>query len=284
MEEKNERAMLEREQIDYLLVSAFNAAVRAGSKIAEIYTQYEDFFVSLKTDSTPITIADREAHSLIKHYLGVTRIPLLSEEGRDLHYDERRGWDLFWLVDPLDGTEEFIKRNGEFTVNIALIVRGRPLFGVIYLPTRETIYFSDPDRGSFCVTGLKPQIAASYSISEIFNQAKRLPLYGKLNTPLRVAMSRSHESDLIDDRLQQLEAALGEIQAVEYGSSLKLCLVAEGSCDFYIRTTPTMEWDTAAGQAILDGAECIMYPELQYNKEELENPPFVCQTKYVQCN
>lgn len=277
--------MIEREQTDFFLVEAYNAAVRAGAKIMEIYTRYDDFFVSLKADSTPITIADKEAHMLIKNHLSVTRIPLLSEEGRDLYYDERRGWDLFWMVDPLDGTEEFIKRNGEFTVNIALMVDNAPFLGVIYIPTTETIYFSDPDRGSFCKTGIKPAIDSACTISQIFADARRLPVVAERNTPLKVALSRSHESNQARDLIRQLQDQLGEVKIVEYGSSLKMCLVAEGSVDCYLRTTPTSEWDTAAGEAIARGAGvrvvALSGEPLRYNEESLENPPFICLTRHL---
>ncbi len=277
--------MIEREQTDFFLVQAYNAAVRAGAKIMEIYTRYEDFFVSLKADSTPITIADREAHTLIKHYLSATRIPLLSEEGRDLYFDERRGWDLYWLVDPLDGTEEFIKRNGEFTVNIALMVDNRPYLGVIYLPTTGTIYFSDPDRGSFCKTGVRPEMSAGYTISLVFAGACRLPVVQQRNVPLKVALSRSHESERVREHILRLQEQAGEVQIVEYGSSLKMCLVAEGSVDCYLRTTPTSEWDTAAGEAIARGAGVrvvsLSGEPLRYNEESLENPPFICLTQHL---
>lgn len=277
--------MIEREQTDYFLVGAYNAAIRAGAKIMEIYTRYDDFFVSLKADSTPITIADKEAHTLIKNHLSATRIPLLSEEGRSLYFDERRGWDLFWLVDPLDGTEEFIKRNGEFTVNIALMVDNVPYLGVIYIPTSGTMYFSDPDRGSFCRIGVKPEIGADYTISQIFPEAKKLPLSEGRNTPLKVALSRSHESGQIREHIRHLQEEVGDVQVVEYGSSLKMCLVAEGSVDCYLRTTPTSEWDTAAGEAIARGAgvriQALDGEPLRYNEESLENPPFICLTRYM---
>ena len=279
--------MLDIEQIDYFLVNAYNAAVKAGAKIMEIYTQYDDFYVSLKSDSTPLTIADREAHTIIKHHLGPTRIPLLSEEGRDLFYEERRGWDLFWMVDPLDGTDEFIKRNGEFTVNIALIVDNRPALGVVYMPTGRTMYFADPVRGAYCKTGQELLIEPEYMIDEIFDGAKKLPLYKKLNKPVKVAMSRSHESEFVGEFIDFARERFGKIQIVEYGSSLKFCLVAEGTVDYYIRTTQTFEWDTAAGEAIAAhaGVNIVSMGEyegepLYYNKESLLNPPFICKSKY----
>ncbi len=277
--------MISREQTDYLLTQAYNAALRAGAAIMDIYTHYDDFVVSLKADSTPITLADRRAHTLIKNYLSATRIPLLSEEGRDLYYDERRGWDLFWLVDPLDGTEEFIKRNGEFTVNIALIVDSRPYLGVIYLPTSRTLYFSDPDRGSFCKTDVEVDADASLTTAELFAQARKLPLHTRPNRPVRVAMSRSHESPYVREYLAKIEEQNGKTRVVEYGSSLKMCLVADGSVDCYLRTTPTMEWDTAAGEAIALGAgvtvRSLSGNPLIYNQETLENPPFICFSQYT---
>lgn len=277
---------IEREQIDYFLVAAYNAAVAAGASIMDIYTSSDDFYVSLKADSTPITLADRTAHNLIKERLSATRIPLLSEEGRDLFYDERRGWDLYWLVDPLDGTEEFIKRNGEFTVNIALMVNNQPYLGVIYIPRSETIYWSDPDRGSFCKTSVKADLASNESISCIFSDCKRMPLIAEHNNPVRVALSRSHESEQVHEQLLAMQQQIGPIEIVEYGSSLKMCLVAEGSVDCYLRTTPTMEWDTAAGEAIARGAGVTIRTmdtsePLRYNEESLDNPPFICLTKQL---
>lgn len=275
----------QREQIDYLLCSAYNAAIEAGAKIVEIYTEYDDFFVSLKADSTPLTIADSQAHYIIKNRLSQTRIPLLSEEGRDMFYDERRSWDLYWLVDPLDGTEEFIKRNGEFTVNIALMVDNSPYLGVIYVPQSRTIYFSDPDRGSFCQTGVEPEIISTKSISEVFASARQMPLHKGVNSPIRVTASRSHESVVLSDMLETMRKYYGRLEVVEHGSSLKMCLVAEGSVDYYIRTTPTMEWDTAAGEAIARGAGVIVTDlqcePLLYNEESLANPAFMCRTKYT---
>lgn len=277
--------MIEREQIDYLLTAAYNAAIKAGAKIDEIYNGYDDFFVSLKSDSTPITIADSEAHAIIRKELNSTRIPLQSEEGRDILYEERRGWDLYWLVDPLDGTEEFIKRNGEFTVNIALMVNNSPKFGIIYLPTSHTIYFSDPDRGSFCKTGVKPDPDSKITINQIFDAAVKLPLRKEPNSPYVVAVSRSNESSFVREYLDQLKEKVGDIKIIEYGSSLKFCLVAEGSADYHIRTTVTKEWDIAAGHAIIKGAGATIQTfdnhEIRYNEETLENGAFSCQTQYA---
>lgn len=272
--------MLSREQTDFMLRAAYNAALRAGHKIIEIYTQYDDFFVSLKADNTPLTIADSEAHSIIKNHLSQTRIPLLSEEGRDMFYEERCGWDLFWLVDPLDGTEEFIRRNGEFTVNIALMQDNRPLFGVIYVPTSQTIYFSDPDRGAFCKTDIEALVDADFSITEIFKNALRLPLHKPTEGLVRVAMSRRHKNMDAEAIIEVMERQYDKVEIIEYGSSLKFCLAAEGSVDCYLRTTNTMEWDTAAGEsiAVASGLKVMSLDnkQLEYNKDELTNPPFAC--------
>lgn len=273
--------MLSREQTDFMLRAAYNAALRAGEKITEIYTGYDDFFVSLKADNTPLTIADCQAHFIIKKHLSQTRIPLLSEEGRDMFYEERCGWDLFWLVDPVDGTEEFIKRNGEFTVNIALMQDNRPLLGVIYVPTSHTIYFSDPDRGAFCKTDVEAGKDSDLSITEIFHKAIRLPLHKPVVEGLaRVAMSRLHQNIDAQEVIERMEQRYDSVEIMEYGSSLKFCLAAEGSVDYYLRTTETMEWDTAAGEAIAEAAGLRVLSldgvPLAYNKEELTNPPFVC--------
>lgn len=272
--------MVTEELTDFLFCAAFNAALRAGSKIEEIYTEYDDFFVRLKADNTPLTIADREAHTIIKHHLSATRIPLLSEEGRDMFYEERRGWDLFWLVDPLDGTDEFIKRNGEFTVNIALMVDNKPYFGIIYVPLSRTIYFSYPNRGAFCKTNVSDATFANFTLNEIFAGVHQLPFHDIPVGYIRVAMSRNHESSAVKRYLEVLENKYGRIERLEYGSSLKFCLVAEGSAEIYIRTTPTHEWDTAAGEAIAlaAGAKIVTFEgtPLQYNKEDLINPAFVC--------
>lgn len=272
--------MLTDELTDFLFCAAYNSVVRAGAKIEEIYTQYDDFFVRLKADNTPLTIADRQAHAIISEHLSLTRIPLLSEEGRDLFFEERKGWDLFWLVDPLDGTEEFIKRNGEFTVNVALMVENQPFFGVIFVPMSKTIYFSHPRFGAMCKTNVKPEIFSNLNLEEILSGIRQMPFHDIPVDRIRVAISRSHESSTVCNYLSALEQKYGHIETFEYGSSFKFCLIAEGSAEIYIRTTPTMEWDTAAGHAIAHAAgakiRTLDGEPLKYNKESLTNPPFVC--------
>lgn len=278
--------MLQREQIDYLLVNAYNAAIRAGARIMEIYNS-DDFGINVKSDNSPTTLADREAHSIIKQYLGQTRIPILSEEGRNILYEERGTWDLFWMVDPLDGTREFIAQEShEFTVNIALMVENEPFLGVVYLPCFDKIYFSDMDRGAFVKEGVKATADASYAINEIYPGAQELPLATGQNAPVRVTVSRLSTSPDANRFIELLRERAGEVEVVPVGSSLKFCLVAEGTADLYVRTTLTYEWDTAAGQAIAaaTGAktlDMISRGALKYNKNELENPYFICKSKYI---
>ena len=185
--------MLNKEQTDFLLVNAYNAAVRAGARIIDIYTGDADYGVDLKSDHTPITIADRESHELIKNYLSQTRIPLLSEEGRDLLYEERRNWDLFWMVDPLDGTKEFLKGNGEFTVNIALMCDNEPYIGIIYVPYIRRIYFAQRGVGSYLKTVSYTHLRADTHRRQPFAQYGR-DVRARSADQVRASRRRSHRT------------------------------------------------------------------------------------------
>ncbi len=277
--------MISKEQKEYLLPKACNAALRAGAAILEIYMGDEEFSIDIKSDSTPITLADRRAHSVIKEYLGQTRIPLLSEEGREMLYAERKDWDLFWMVDPLDGTKEFLKGNGEFTVNIALMVDNKPAFGVVYVPYKERLYFSDPEMGSLRRCGIKPDEQAELSYEELFRSVDLLPLTTKRNEPLRVAISRSHNTQETFRIVERMKKEYPGMEVREQGSSYKFCLIAEGTVDYYPRTSNTYEWDTAAGEAILSlaGGKTLSLEgnkPLEYNQESLINPHFACRSKW----
>lgn len=279
--------MIDNIQADFFFESAFNAALRAGAGIMDIYNGEQEFLVNLKSDNTPITEADRRSHETIKDYLSRTRIPLMSEEGRDLLYEERCGWDLYWLVDPLDGTLEFIKRTGEFTINIALMVNNRPTVGVVYVPTSGRIYFAIEGRGAWKRIGMTPNPNAQMNISEIMRGAEPLPQTDGANDPKVVALSRSHISPDTHIVVDSLKEKFGKIEILTQGSSLKLCLVAEGLVDIYPRTTPTSEWDTAAGECILNEAggsirELEHNSTLNYNKPTLINPNFICKSKFLQ--
>ena len=280
------RLVLTRQQREYFLPKAYNAAVRAGEIILDIYSRKQDYDINLKSDNTPITLADRLSHSLIKEYLAQTRIPLLSEEGRQMLFDERKDWDMFWMVDPLDGTKEFIKGNNEFTVNIALMVSSRPAIGVIYVPYYRKMYFCEKGFGSFFKEDVAPDRTAEFTYEEIYDSARELPLVQCCNSPIRVGVSRSHKNELTMRYIDELRRDHPDLQIVEQGSSYKFCMLAEGSIDYYVRTSDTYEWDTAAGEVILSetGGTTKTLPEqakFAYNKESLLNPHFICRNRFV---
>ena len=261
------------------LYSALRAAVAAGKEILDVYSR--PVKVEFKEDRSPLTEADRRAHVCIVNELAVTGLPVLSEEGKSIAYNERAGWKLFWMVDPLDGTKEFIKRNGEFTVNIALIENGNPVAGVVYAPVTNILYFNFPGDTSYRIeAGAEKltELLSEANIHSFTNFCSRLP-YTKTDVRTVVA-SRSHLSEETAAFIDEQRAEFGELNMVSKGSSLKLCLVAEGSADIYPRFAPTMEWDTAAGHAVVTGAGKNVYQAgtndpLKYNKENLLNPWFV---------
>lgn len=267
---------------EYLLPEQFNAAVRAGAAIMKIYKSSTDYNVTLKSDHTPITIADRMAHDTIKRSLGRTRIPILSEEGRTMLYEERCNWELFWLVDPLDGTVEFIKGNNEFTVNIALMENNVCVSSVVYVPYHNKMYIAERGRGAYVMHDVAPSEDAEYTYTEIRMNQRSLPLEESNHSNFRVAVSRSHQTPETHAHIDTLREEHPDLEIVEQGSSYKFCLLAEGVVDYYIRTTTTSEWDTAAGELILEesGGTTRAYPSgeiLNYNKEELDNPWFVAK-------
>jgi len=257
-----------------LIDKAINAALFAGIKIREVYSS-PDFDVQLEDDQTPVTIADRQAHDEIIEKLKDTGLPVLSEEGIHLSYKDRKNWDLFWLVDPLDGTKEFIKRNDEFTVNIALIQNCRPIAGVIYAPATGELYVGIPGIGAFKL--LNPDENCNF-LSMQFSGIK-LPEETKPNEYV-VAVSRSHMNHETEEYIKNLRKKHESIRLTNKGSSLKMCMIAEGTASIYPKLGITMEWDTAAGHAILKAAgKNIFLPdlktELTYNKENLQNPHFI---------
>ena len=230
--------MLTREQTEFFLVKAYNAALRAGARILDIYNDGVDIEVNLKSDRTPITLADCESHTLIKSYLGPTHIPLLSEEGRDLLYEERRNWDLFWMVDPLDGTKEFIKGNGEFTVNIALMYNNRPEIGVIYVPYIHKMYFAIRGVGSFRKTEVLPDPESEKSLAEILEGREPLPLVEAANEPIRIAVSRSHNTDETFEHISRIKQRYPSAVVIQQGSSYKFCLPKRSSMFMSVRLLP----------------------------------------------
>jgi 3'(2'), 5'-bisphosphate nucleotidase len=280
------------------LLAALRAAKDAGRAVLDVYIQ--DFDVWYKEDRSPLTDADQRSHQIIVDHLNDPRIrsfPVLSEEGKDIPFEQRRKWKYFWLVDPLDGTKEFIKRNGEFTVNIALIYQHRPILGVIYVPVKKCYYFASKDVGAYRLqhndvddflddgaleSGEDKKLAA------ILRRSDKLPRENlRLNTSdsqLVIAGSRSHPSKEFEAFVENAKKKYSKVEVVSSGSSLKLCLVAEGMADIYPRLGPTMEWDTAAGQAIVEqaGGRVVNYETgepLKYNKKNLLNPWFFVSTQ-----
>ncbi|MDA9898008.1 3'(2'),5'-bisphosphate nucleotidase CysQ [Flavobacteriales bacterium] len=259
-----------------LLKIAISAALEAAKEILNIY-QSDDFEVQLKSDDSPLTKADLVSHQVIESYLKPTNIPILSEEGKDISFDERKDWAQLWIVDPIDGTKEFIKRNGEFTVNIALIENQRPVIGVVYAPVLKELYFSSNELGGF-----KASVdLADFDVNNLIDSAVKLPLSREDKTYTIVA-SRSHLSDETVDFIEEIKKEKGDVHLISKGSSLKLCLVAEGSADCYPRFAPTMEWDTAAGQAICEHAgfgviDWETKRDLLYNRPKLLNNWFVAK-------
>jgi 3'(2'), 5'-bisphosphate nucleotidase len=264
-----------------MINTAITAAIKAGEEILKIYNDPKaDFSVEKKADNSPLTIADKASHNVIGSYLEKTGIPILSEEGLAIGYSERKKWDMFWLIDPLDGTKEFIKKNGEFTVNIALVKKGRAVMGVIYVPVSSTLYFGSEEDGAWKIE----RKSVNIDLKTIKTYGTRLPANtnnnDNNNNSFRVVGSRSHMSKETEEYIKELEKEHQKIEIVSKGSSLKICMVAEGSAHQYPRFGPTMEWDTAAGHAIANAAGKKLWltdlsGELQYNKENLLNPYFI---------
>ena len=260
-------------KMDQQIELAIIAAIKAGKKILEIYQLPEIDFES-KADNSPITIADKEANSIITEILSGS-FPVLSEEGKSIPWNERKKWHKFWLVDPLDGTKEFISKNGEFTVNIALIENGSPVAGVIFVPVSSELYYASIE-GSF-KTSVNPD--EPLNIPLLKKRSVKLPHIVN-NKDYVVVGSRSHLNQETSEFIEKIDTGGKKLQLVTKGSSLKLCLVATGEADIYPRLGPTMEWDIAAGHAIalFVGKEIKQYPSGQpifYNKENLLNPFFV---------
>ena len=261
-----------------LLCLAVGAAVEAGRHIMAVYDAPESQWeVERKADDSPLTRADREAHTAIAARLAGSGLPLLSEEGRHQPYDERCPWGRLWVVDPLDGTKEFLKRNGEFTVNIALVDEGRPVAGVVYVPATATLYFGAEGLGAYRLADYRDEATPAWA--ELTDAARRLPL-AEGRTDYVVVVSRSHLSAETEAFIDEARRAHADVRTVPSGSSIKICLVAEGTADVYPRLAPTMEWDTAAGHAVVRAAggdivEAGNGATLRYNKRDLTNPYFI---------
>jgi len=260
--------------MDKNLQIAIQASLQAGAAIMDIYDTAFD--VEYKDDKSPLTSADKKANDIINSYLLPTEIPIISEENKQIDYSTRKEWSTSWIVDPVDGTKEFIKRNGEFTVNIALVGNGKPLLGVIYVPVSKTLYFANVVKKEAFKVDLQSH---ETMLDDVFKNAIKLKPETSQNKT-RIVGSRSHMNIETQDFVDSLKKSGKEVEIVSKGSSLKFCLIAEGKADIYPRFAPTMEWDTAAGQAICNavGINVISnetQKSLLYNKENLLNPWFL---------
>ncbi|MBT8394722.1 MAG: 3'(2'),5'-bisphosphate nucleotidase CysQ [Bacteroidia bacterium] len=254
---------------------AIMASLKAGEVIMQVYDTAFD--VEMKDDKSPLTVADKKANEIINSILIPTEIPIISEENKQTDDSIRKNWESCWVVDPVDGTKEFIKRNGEFTVNIALVKNGMPQLGVIYVPAIKVLYFADITSGVACRAEL---FSHDSTLDEVMEKATKLHPKENNTKLIEVVGSRSHMSQETLDYVEGLKKEGKKVKIVSKGSSLKFCLAAEGKADVYPRFAPTMEWDTAAGQAICNAVGLNVISEdtkesLLYNKENLLNPWFL---------
>lgn len=249
-----------------MIQTVIDIAVEAGNAILEIYKN--DFSVEIKSDNSPLTIADKNANEIIVAGLKQLdpTIPIISEENKLMDYTIRKNWTKCWIVDPLDGTKEFIKKNGEFTVNIALVDKGIPVLGVVHVPAQNITYYAESDVGSFKIENGKTTKL----------QIRKLADDGVL----KIVGSRSHQTPELLAYVEQQKSKFSKVDFVAAGSSLKFCLLAEGKADVYPRLGPTMEWDTCAGQIVATEAGAVVLrfdnnDALLYNRENLLNPFFI---------
>lgn len=247
-----------------LLRLAIQSAEQASKEILSVYNS-SDFQVDRKGDNSPLTLADQKSHDVIEALLKETDLPILSEEGKNIPYETRKDWKHFWLIDPLDGTKEFIKRNGEFTVNIALVEGQIPILGVVAVPVTGDVYYSCRGEGAY---HKRPDVESPLSRRTPADLSKK---------GLRIVASRSHMNEETEMFIQKLDSP----ELISAGSSLKFMLLATGAADVYPRFAPTMEWDTAAPHAVLNELGLKVFrqhsdQELTYNKPDLLNPHFIC--------
>ena len=258
------------------MLKILKIAKQAGEEIIKIYSS-NSFGIEYKKDESPLTRADKISNEIILTNLReiYPEVPILSEEEKNIPYTARKNWDYYWLIDPLDGTKDFIKRNGEFTVNIALVHKDRPIFGVVYAPVLDVFYYAIEVKGAFKQN--KKRILEKLPI-EINNE------FAKDSNKITIVASRSHMSDETNQYINKIKEKHNEVEVTSIGSSLKLCMVAEGKADVYPRFGPTMEWDTAASQVIVEqsGGRVInakTRKPLKYNKENLLNPWFIVESR-----
>jgi 3'(2'), 5'-bisphosphate nucleotidase len=253
---------------------AVKASILAGIETLRFYKK--DIDIEFKDDNSPITLADNYSNNTILKQLLPYKIPILSEESDQKIYSERKQWSRYWLIDPLDGTKEFINKSDEYTVNIALMDSNYPILGVVFAPAKDLLFYGSDSSGAY-----KVEKVSEKSVNDLFNDNHRekLPNHHDNSFPVLVC-SKSHLNTETARFIERIEKCVGNIKTENYGSSLKLCMVAEGSADIYPRLGPTMEWDTAASNAIIEasGMTILQYPQMkkmEYNKENLLNPYFI---------
>lgn len=247
-------------------------AKAAGDEILKVYDS--SFDVEYKEDKSPLTVADKNSHKKIAEGLKrlYPQIPLFSEEGSSVPYEERKKWEKFWLIDPMDGTKEFVNRNGEFTVNISLIHGELPVIGVVYVPVKDIFYFAQKTKGAY-------KLENCPDLESFKTYAKKI-ICRKSSDKLTVVSSRSHLSDETKKFVGKLEEKYKDVDMISCGSSLKLCVLAEGCADIYPRFAPTREWDISAGQIVVEEAGGFVvtvdgFKQLIYNKPNIVNPWFI---------
>lgn len=263
---------------------AIRASVEAGMHIIRIYKS-NHYNTVYKEDESPVTMADIKSHETIRHRLLTSSLPILSEEESNIPFSQRKSWEYFWLVDPLDGTREFLKKNDEFTVNIALIKRNAPSAGIIYSPAKQILYFSAPEEGVFRLKSAESYVFEADSLQFLQDCSDKLP-YDVTRDEITVISSRSFHSADTEKYILALKERFQNITLISTGSALKFGLIAEGKADIYPRLAPTMEWDVAAGHAILKelGYSVIDVKTgdpLVYNKPDLMNPWFIAKNSRV---
>lgn len=268
-----------RPELEFLL---YKTIVEAGVRTLDFYKKAND--IAYKDDNSPVTIADLESNRIIVRTLEKTKFPILSEESSQVDYNIRKNWKEFWMVDPLDGTKEFIRGGSDYTINIAFIKSYQTVFGLVYLPVKDILYIGDTESGAYKIENASKQIVLSHKeLSKVrLNSRTWMPD----NDTLLIVASKSHLNVSTERYINKLKNIYPKLEFKSFGSSLKLCILADGQADLYPRMGPTMEWDIAAGHAVLKaaGGEVISMKDktpLCYNKNDLRNGEFIAFTKFT---
>lgn len=266
--------MIEKEFLKFMFESAIKAALEAGKNIMKTYDAGEVYNVNLKSDNTLIIEADRISHETIRKCLSKTRVPLMSEEGRDILFEERYGWDLYWLIDPIDGTLEFVNKNNEFSICIALMEENKPIMGIIVAPAFKQLYYAICGGGAFKVENIDFSIGAHQDIDMLLKSAVSIECNKEMPKEELVILTTLSNPNIETEKIvANLSKRYPHVGRRRYGSALKFCRMAEGAAHLYFRTTALKDWDTAAGEVIAKESGLrvtdLAGAELNYNKSEL---------------